>query len=118
MTLTGVVSTVDGAVLRAGDGVGAVRRVPFVARVAVGVPASVVQPAPVGVEHNLGAEGRAAALGAGLSGERRVDLSSRRAGLLAVRDGEVGEGGEGDCVTHCEPVGTVNLAQVLAGDGI
>ena len=50
--LTSVVGTVESAVLGTGDGVGAEGRVPLVTGVAVGVTADVVQPTPVGVEHD------------------------------------------------------------------
>ena len=50
--LTAVVSTVQGTVLRASDGVRAYRSVPGVASVAVGAVAGLVEPTPVRVERD------------------------------------------------------------------
>lgn len=97
-----VVRAVERAVLRARRPVGAQCRVPRVAGVAVGVTGGAVQPPPVGVEHDLGAQRLAAAgLGALLRGHHGVVLGRVRADLLAGHDGEVCECGEGECAEHC-----------------
>lgn len=90
-----VVRTIEGAVCRASLAVGAERRVPLVAGVAVGVARGAVQPAPVGVEHDSGVLGGAAAAGRALLGsEAGVVLGRVRADLLAVHDSREGEGEE------------------------
>lgn len=96
-----VVGTVERAVLRAGRAVGAEGSVPFVARVAVGVPANVVQPTPVGVEDDLGGQVLAAtALSALLRRQSGVVLGRVGTSLLGGDHGEVGKCGEGNGAEH------------------
>ena len=90
---TSVVSTIEGAVPRTSVGVGAQRRVPGVAGVAVVATARGVEPAPVRVEDDGVVLGLAVVLPrALLDGEARVVLRRERADLLAVRDSDEGEG--------------------------
>ena len=99
----GVFSAVEGAVLSTGVGVGADARIPLVTGVAVGVAGGGVEPTPVGVEHDGGVQGLAAASSGALHRrEVGVGLGCLRAGLLAVRNSEVGESGEGECAEHVE----------------
>lgn len=96
-----IVSTIEGAVLSAADGVSADGGVPRVAGVAVGVAGGGVDPTPVGVKHNGSLNGRASAGGcAVLSGKRRVGLGGLSACLLTVSDGEERESEEGGFAEH------------------
>ena len=99
---TSVVSTIEGAVPRTSVGVGAQRRVPGVAGVAVGATARGVQPTPVGVEHD-GALLRLAVVGrrALLDGQAGVAFCRERADLLAVGGRGEGESEESCCREHC-----------------
>ena len=90
--LTAVVSTVEGAVLRACHWVGAERCIPGVAGVAVGRAASGVEPTPVGVEHDGALLGLAVVLGRALrDGDAGVVLRRQRADLLGVSGRQEGE---------------------------
>jgi hypothetical protein len=103
----GVVHTLECAVRSAGLGIGAKRGVPLVPIVAVGVRVglSSVEPAPVGVENDLGVDRHTAAgLGAFLGRKGGVDLSGEGADLLSEgHDGE-GEREEGDTREHFDNV--------------
>ena len=101
---TGVVGAIQGAVGDTCRRIGAECRVPGVSRVAVGVAGGGVDPAPVGIEHDLSVlSGAAASLGALLPGEGGVDLSCVRADLLGRDEGKSGEGGEeSDGSEHCD----------------
>ncbi len=96
-----VVSTVESAVSRTSNVVGAERSVPSVASVAVGGAASVMSPAPVGVKNDLSSLGRAStASGTFVPGKSGVDFSGVGADLLG-RDGDsTGEGEEGSRLEH------------------
>ena len=96
-----VVSTVESAVSSASHVIGAERRVPGVAGVAVGVAANIVDPAPVRVEDDLTLDSRAAGGRALRPLEGRVRLGRLCAGLLGGDGGEVDESGEGGSAEHC-----------------
>lgn len=101
--LTRVVSTLNGAVLGAGDAVGAERSVPCVAVVAVGVSANVVSPAPVGVKDNrtsLGGAAVATGTSAGLPVKLGVGLSRGSADLLSADGAQESERGESERPVH------------------
>lgn len=101
--LTRVVSTVNRAVLGAGVAVRAEGGVPCVAVVAVGVSASVVSPAPVGVKDNrtsLGSAAVATGASAGLPVELGVGLSRGSADLLGADGTQESERGESERRVH------------------
>jgi hypothetical protein len=101
--LTRVVSTIDSAVLGASGTVRASSGVPGVAVVAVGVSASDVGPAPVGVKDNRTRLCRAAsATGASacLPGQLGVSLRGHRASLLGAGGSEERERSESERPVH------------------
>ena len=98
-----VVSTVDGAVLRALDGVGADGGVPGVAGVAVVASAGRMEPAPVRVEHDGVLLRLAVVAGrALLDRQAGVVLRRERADLLTVGGRKKGEREESGCGEHCD----------------
>ncbi|KAF1789781.1 hypothetical protein GQ600_2574 [Phytophthora cactorum] len=90
----GVVGTVKGTAGGARLGVRADARVPLVSGVAVRRRARLVQPAPVGVQHNGRVLISASTLGTGLSRERRMGLGLVVTNLLSV-GGHGSQRGEG-----------------------
>lgn len=99
---TGVISTFQSAVCGAIDIVGAVRGVPGVASVAVGIATDVVDPSPVRVKDDRsGLGGAGSGGGTFLECERRVDLRHTGADLLGSgTNGEEGERKECGLVEH------------------
>lgn len=96
---SGVVSTVELAVLRASSVVGAEGWVPGIASIAVGTSRR-VQPTPVRIEDDLASNGCARARGsASLPCERRVDFSSQSTDSLTGGNRQQ-ERGEGDSGRH------------------
>ncbi len=98
---TAIVGTIDGAVLGAGDWVGAKGGVPGVTGVAVGIARGGMEPAPVCVQDDtsrLGGAGTASS--AGLPSDRWVRFGSVCTDLLAVNDREEGEREKSDRVEH------------------
>ena len=92
-----VVRTVERAVGGAGRAVGAEGRVPLVTGVAVGVAGGGVEPAPVGVEDDLGVLGDTSTAGSALLRRQvGVDLSRVGADLLAERHSGEGESDKSD----------------------
>jgi hypothetical protein len=82
-----IIRTVEGTVGSACLRVGAKTCVPFVARVTVGVTASGMQPAPVGIESDGARLRRAATLGTFLHRDLGVILSRLRSSLLCTDRG-------------------------------
>ena len=79
-----VVGTINAALLSADRVVGADALIPDVSVIAVGRSLDRVRPAPVGVEHNAGADIRAGARGTPLPVQGRVVLRLQRASLLGL----------------------------------
>lgn len=103
MRLTRVVSTIDGTVLSTCVAVRAEAGVPAVTGVAVGVAASVVSPAPVGVQNNgrlLGCTAAAACASASLPVDLRVDLGGGGTNLLSADGAQESERGESERPVH------------------
>lgn len=93
---TGVVSTLDGAVLGTSNGVGTLGVVPFAAGVAVGGSGDGMQPAPVGIKHDRGLLGSTSTGSGALSPcELGMDLGGEGTNLLGRGDEEEGERDEG-----------------------
>jgi len=79
-----IVSTIKSTVGGAGFAIRAISRVPGVAIVAVVGALGRMQPAPVGIEGDLGRQGSTRSTSrAGLDGQRRVSLSGQCANLLS-----------------------------------
>jgi hypothetical protein len=89
--LTGVVSTINSAVLSACSAIGASSGIPRVAVVAVGVSGGDVGPTPVGVEHDLtrlGGTASTSSTGTSLPRQARVRLGGDSTGLLSASGSE------------------------------
>ena len=99
---TRVVGTVESAVGRTGNTVGAESGIPGVSSVAVGGSRGRVEPAPVGVEDDLagGLGSTPATGGALLPGQGRVGLSRKSADLLTAHHGDERESDESGFVEH------------------
>ncbi len=99
---TRVVGTVESAVGRTGDTVGAESGVPGVSGVAVGGSSGRVEPAPVGVEDDLagGLGSTSAAGGALLPGPGQVGLGRKSTDLLTAHHGDERESDESGFVEH------------------